>query len=97
VWLEGLGRLKKIHLIETRTRDLPACSIVPQPTDIIVVPCFMNSTNSTPVLFQKTVAISFMADIGLFGEYVCIHCFDCSLVSAFTNETQVLLPLTCMM
>jgi hypothetical protein len=28
---------------------------------------------------------------------VCIHCFDCSLVSAFTNETQVLLPLTCMM
>jgi hypothetical protein len=26
---------------------------------------------------------------GLFIEYVCIHCFDCSLVSTFTNETQV--------
>jgi hypothetical protein len=32
VRLEGLGKLKKIHLIGTRTRDLPACSIVPQPT-----------------------------------------------------------------
>jgi hypothetical protein len=31
VWLEGLGRLKKIHLIGTRTRELPAGSIVPQP------------------------------------------------------------------
>jgi hypothetical protein len=30
--LEGLGQLKKIHLIGTWTRDLPACSIVPQPT-----------------------------------------------------------------
>jgi hypothetical protein len=27
VRLEGLGKLKKIHLIGTRTRDLPACSI----------------------------------------------------------------------
>jgi hypothetical protein len=32
VRLEGLGKLKKIHLIGTRTCDLPACSIVPQPT-----------------------------------------------------------------
>jgi hypothetical protein len=30
VRLEGLDQLK-IHLIGTRTRDLPACSIVPQP------------------------------------------------------------------
>jgi hypothetical protein len=31
VRLEGLGQLKKkIHLIGTRTRDLPAYSIVPQ-------------------------------------------------------------------
>jgi hypothetical protein len=28
---EGLGKLEKIHLIGTRSRDLPACSIVPQP------------------------------------------------------------------
>jgi hypothetical protein len=33
VLLEGLGKLKKkIHLIGTRTHDLPACNIVPQPT-----------------------------------------------------------------
>jgi hypothetical protein len=28
---EGLGKLEKIHLIGTRSRDLPVCSIVPQP------------------------------------------------------------------
>jgi hypothetical protein len=27
VRLEGLGQLKKIHLIGIRTRDLPVCSI----------------------------------------------------------------------
>jgi hypothetical protein len=34
VLLEGLGKMKEctsIHLIGTRTRDLPACSIVPEP------------------------------------------------------------------
>jgi hypothetical protein len=28
---EELGKLEKIHLIGTRSRDLPVCSIVPQP------------------------------------------------------------------
>jgi hypothetical protein len=33
VWLEGLGELKKYsYLIGTRTRDILASSIVPQPT-----------------------------------------------------------------
>jgi hypothetical protein len=32
VRLKGLGKLKKVHLIGTRTRDLLACSIVSQPT-----------------------------------------------------------------
>jgi hypothetical protein len=32
VRLEGLGKLKKFNdFIETQTRDLPACSIAPQP------------------------------------------------------------------
>jgi hypothetical protein len=35
VRLEGLGKLKKIHLIGTGTRDLPNCSIVPQPTTLL--------------------------------------------------------------
>jgi hypothetical protein len=34
VRLEGLGQLKKIHLIGTRTSDFPACSIVPQSTTL---------------------------------------------------------------
>jgi hypothetical protein len=28
---EGLGNLEKIHLIGTRSRDLPVCNVVPQP------------------------------------------------------------------
>jgi hypothetical protein len=33
--LEGLGKLKKSNdLIGIRTRDLPACSVVPQPTTL---------------------------------------------------------------
>jgi hypothetical protein len=35
VRLEGLGQLKKkIYLVGTRTRDLPVCSAVPQPTTL---------------------------------------------------------------
>jgi hypothetical protein len=34
VRLEGLGKLKKKHLIGTRSRDFPACSIVPQSTTL---------------------------------------------------------------
>jgi hypothetical protein len=30
---------EKFHLIGTRTRDLPACSIVPQPTTLPRAPC----------------------------------------------------------
>jgi hypothetical protein len=63
--------------------------------DVIVVPCCMNSTISTHSLSQETDAISFVADniclnffFGLFGECVCSHCFDFSLVT-FTNVTQV--------
>jgi hypothetical protein len=58
----------------------------------------MNYTISTPIQSQKTAAISFLADniclnfFGSFGECVCIHCFDCSLVSTLRNETQDLSP-----
>jgi hypothetical protein len=59
----------------------------------------MKSTITTPFLSQKT-AVGYLADKvtlnfpDLFGECVYIHCFDCSLVSAFTNETQVSSPVT---
>jgi hypothetical protein len=45
VWLEGFGQLKKIHLIGTRTRDLPACSIVPQPTTLPRAPTVIPKGN----------------------------------------------------
>jgi hypothetical protein len=61
---------------------------------ITVFTCCLNSTISTPFLSQKTVAISFLADVclnifGLFGECVCIHCFDCCLVASFTKGHKV--------
>jgi hypothetical protein len=34
VRLEGLGKLKNIHLIGNQIRDLQACSTVPQPTTL---------------------------------------------------------------
>jgi hypothetical protein len=41
VRLEGLGKLKKIHLIGTRSPDLPACSILSQPTTLPRAPILL--------------------------------------------------------
>jgi hypothetical protein len=42
VRLEGLGQSKKkIHYLGTRTRYLPACTIVPQPTTLPRAPAFL--------------------------------------------------------
>jgi hypothetical protein len=78
-------------------------SVLHYTSDIIVVLCGMNSTINTPFLYQETAAISFLANnvylnfFGFSGECVCIQCFDCSLVSTFTNETQVSSTVTRMM
>jgi len=59
---------------------------------VIVVPGSINSINSTPFLSQNTVTTSFLFGkdclnfLGLFGECVCNHCRDCSLVSTLTNK-----------
>jgi hypothetical protein len=46
-------------------------------SDVIAVPCCMNSTISTPFLSQKTAAISFLADgvyLNFFGfGGMCLH------------------------
>jgi hypothetical protein len=34
---ERIRSIEKIHLIGFRTRDLPACSIVPQPTTLRII------------------------------------------------------------
>jgi hypothetical protein len=43
-------------------QPLAVCTVSQDNSDIIVIPCCMNSTISTPFLSQKTVAISFLAE-----------------------------------
>jgi hypothetical protein len=47
VRLERLGKFKKIHLIGIRSRDLPACSIVPQPTTLPRAPEFLKTSHNS--------------------------------------------------
>jgi hypothetical protein len=69
---------------------------------MIVVPSCMNSTISTPFLSQKIFTISFLAGsicltfLGLYGEYICIHCFECSL-GKLSQVKHVSSPVTFMM
>jgi hypothetical protein len=49
--LEGLGKLKKSTSSRTRTGDLPACSIVPQPTTLPRAPTITQGT----ILFIVTI------------------------------------------
>jgi hypothetical protein len=68
VQLEGLGQLKKSsNLIGNGTRDLPACSIVPQPTTLPGAPItyragqnftLMKLEVMTEEAFQNCYAIS---------------------------------------
>jgi hypothetical protein len=55
VQLEGLGQLTKFsYLVRSRTRDLPACSIVPQPIRYLVLhsQCgFQRNRTATDQLF----------------------------------------------
>jgi hypothetical protein len=76
---------------------MPLCtffSVSQYTSDVTVVPCCMNSTTSIPFLSQKTATIGFLANnvclnsFGLFGECVCIHCSDCSLVSTTATRTM---------
>jgi hypothetical protein len=58
VWLEGLGKLKKSTSSGIRTGDLPACSIVPQPTTLPSVPhwqtiCYPNILDNFYVIIRK--------------------------------------------
>jgi hypothetical protein len=63
VRLEELGQLKKMHLIGTRTRDLPACSIVAQPTMLPRAPIFLCSylfiTDAETVVSHQHIGLKF--------------------------------------
>jgi hypothetical protein len=50
--LEGLGQLKKCNnLIGIGTRDIPACSIVPQPTTLSCASTFVSYINIVIILY----------------------------------------------
>jgi hypothetical protein len=74
--MEGLDKLKKlIPIIGTRTRDLPACSIVPQPLHYDVLYITLNIGNESILLnkmFKKTKACRtcFQASLSL-GVFIC--------------------------
>jgi hypothetical protein len=73
------------------------CSVLQHTSDVTVVSCCMIPTISTSFLSQKTVSISFLADVCLIFFWVvlwiCVYpLLYCSLVSTFTDETQVLSP-----
>jgi hypothetical protein len=46
---------KKIHLIGTRTRDLPACSVVPQP-------CYRDHSRAGQTILRTVHALSLVLD-----------------------------------
>jgi hypothetical protein len=63
VRLEGLVQLKKkIHVIETRTRDLRACNVLPQPTTL----------SRAPEIIKNCLEYNFMHEE--FGKSVRIKC-----------------------
>jgi hypothetical protein len=55
--LEGLGQLKNPATSLDRTRDLPACSIVPQSTTLPRVPIILISGLITRELFSHIVLV----------------------------------------
>jgi hypothetical protein len=66
--------------------------------DIILVPCCMNSTFPVPeTSCHQLSGISLFNFFGLFGECMCIHCFDCFLASTSTNKTLISLSVTHML
>jgi hypothetical protein len=82
---------KSNDLIGNWTHDLPACSTVPQPTTLLNVPvCYIRELYQQQWGRQRLFKFFF----GLFGECMCNHCYNCSFVSTFTNETQLSSPVT---
>jgi hypothetical protein len=54
--LEGLYKLKKSNgLIGTRTRDLPACSIAPQPNSLLRAPVLCKKPSNNRWIRYKTL------------------------------------------
>jgi hypothetical protein len=55
LWLEGLGKLKKLNnLTGTRTRDLPDCSIAPQPSTLPRAPVIRAGNTTSKLDYEYT-------------------------------------------
>ena len=67
---------------------------------VMVMPQSVNSTKRTPFPSQNTIAKQLLMEkvclnfFGLFGEWECIHCWNCSFVSWFLQWTNVSSPVT---
>jgi hypothetical protein len=67
--------MKNIN-IGNRTRDLPACSAVPQPTAIL--PPLFPSVNSRKILYAFLAStLRANGPVTLFLEFICWIYFDC--------------------
>jgi hypothetical protein len=79
--LEGLGQLKKLNdFIGPRTRDLPACSIVPQPSTLLCALYIKHeTTNELRGAFVEAMTAVFISLIpytfqeNLFQRTVIVH------------------------
>jgi hypothetical protein len=81
VRLEGLGKLKKSTSFVTRTSDLPACSIVPEPNTLARAPLF----GSTWFKFQSVVFSNKL--IHHSNSYLLTICDDHPMLNAVQLET----------
>jgi hypothetical protein len=98
---EGLGQLKKIHLIGTRTRDLQACNIVPQPTTLPRAPFLFNTkkvtgpTSRLPREAGKQMAsavtsASYVGDrLGLLHKLLCTRWINSTIASRIPGFIRI--------
>jgi hypothetical protein len=100
--LEGLGQLKKSTSSRTRTSDLPACSVVPQPTTLPHTPIIKSKLNkiitllflvgyarfidSFLVLINRLVAIEMLHDFP--PEFTGYFCV-CKLLSTLFQYRNI--------
>jgi hypothetical protein len=76
---KGLGKLKTfIHLIRSRTRDLPACSVLPQPLRYRV-------EKETQFIYINIVALWKFSEIIIWSWYFCT--FRVSLLLTLPTST----------
>jgi hypothetical protein len=82
VRLEGLGKLKKSTSSGTRTGDLPACSIVPQPTVLTRAPVYGCSSDEILASSSKE------SQSILKGSTEYLHLVHCPLLKKTLNSTM---------